>query len=215
MSGRKQRAKRRRGRVRDDIREVTRRLVLEHGHANLTLVMIADELELTKQALYYYFDSKDTLMFEVMFESMEEEVAAIESAVTGAASGAEAVERLIRACAGHYADRLDEFRLVYLAGQVGASLEVRPDLIERIRPLNDRFYARTASLIAADQEAGLANPNLDPRRAAFAAHASVLGVLTMLGLVDAGDDAPLIHSNEDLIDHLVETHTAALRPASA
>lgn len=210
MSVRKKRTRQRRQKVREEILDVTRELVLSGGLAGLTLTAIADELELTKAALYYYFDSKDALLFELVFETMESEVEAVEDAIARATSGAIAVEALIRAVSSHYRDRLDEFRLCYLAGQVGESLQVEPEFVERIRPLNDRLYARATALLRADQEAGFVDAAIDARRTVFLAHCAVLGVLTMEGVVDAADDA-LIHAHSEMIDDLVRTHTATLR----
>jgi len=213
MSTKETRKARRRQNVRDDILEVTRELVLSGGIGNLTLSAIAERLELTKAALYYYFKSKDALLFELVFRTMSAEADAIEAAVANATTGAEAVEKLIRALGAHYASRFDELRLVYHAPQVGAAFQPNPEFLQRLRPYNDRVFGRTAELIAADQAAGKVDETLQPRRTAFVAHAATLGVLTMEALVDVGDDAPLIHAHGDLIDDLVRTHTTPLRRA--
>lgn len=214
MSDKRKRVNRRQQRVREDILDVTRKLVLKQGLTNLTLTAIAHELDLTKAALYYYFDSKDALLFELVFGSLQAEAAAVEAAVATATTGAEAVEQLIRTVAGHYARRLDDFRLTYLAGQVGAGMIIGAELLERIRPLNHRIYGRAEELIRRDQEAGLIAAGIHARRAVFLAHCAVLGVLTLEGVVDVGDESPLIHAHDDLIDDLVNTHTAQLRPTT-
>ncbi len=46
--------------------------------------------------------------------------------------------------------------------------------------------------------------------AAFLAHVSVIGMLTVEGLVEVADTAPLIHSHGAMIDELVRTFTAGL-----
>jgi AcrR family transcriptional regulator len=211
MSVKKKRVNRRRQRVRDDILDVARELVLNQGFANVTLTAIADELELTKAALYYYFKSKDALLYELVYETMAAEVEAVEKAVGWATNGAEAIEAIIRTAAGHYAGNLDPFRMAYLYGQVGVSTKLPAEFVERIRPINKRMYGRAEQLIRADQEAGVADVDIDPRRAAFMAHCATLGMLMMEGMIDASGDAPLIHSHDDMVDHLVLTHTALLR----
>lgn len=211
MSTREKRASRRRQRVREDILNVTRELVLSGGFASLTLTAIARELELTKPALYYYFDSKETLLFALLHESMVAEVEAVEAAVATAANGAEGVEALMRAVANHYEERFDEFRLVYLMGQVGHAMQLDSDKLQHIRPLNDRLYSRAAELVAADREAGLIAADIDARRTVFVAHCAVLGIFTLEGLVESAGDYPLIHSHADMIDDLVRAHTARLR----
>jgi hypothetical protein len=51
---------------------------------------------------------------------------------------------------------------------------------------------------------------VDGRRFAFLAHMAVLGMLTIEGVVEATDPAPLIHSRQSLVDELVATFTARL-----
>lgn len=212
MTGKKSRVDRRRQRVRDDILGVTRRLVLEHGLGAVTLAAIADELELTKPALYYYFKSKDDLLFEVMHGLMVAEMEAIGSGLEASRTGAQALEAIIRGCAGHYENNLDVFRLAYLASQVGKTEKLKPEHLARIRPLNDLVYGRAERLLKADQVAGIVRADIDARRTAFVAHSATIGLLTHESMVDAGDDSPLIHSHADLVDTLVEIHVSALSP---
>ncbi len=204
------RVSRRRERVKEDILDATRVLLFKVGVGSLTLAAIAEELELTKPALYHYFPSKDALLFELLYTFMSAETEAVEKAVAKAKDGPDAIERIIRTVTTHFETRLDELRLIYMASQVGASARLEPVFLERIRPLNDRYYGRAEELIRADQAAGIVSPDVHPRRAAFLAHCAALGVMLHIGMVDAGDEAPLIHQHKDLVDDLVRTHRAGL-----
>jgi AcrR family transcriptional regulator len=212
MDRRAQRKARRRSQVRQEILDAVKKVLLDRGIAGLTLSAVARELELTKAALYYYFPSKDALVFELIYRDLAGHAEAVGEAVAGAASGAEALEALIRTSADHYGNRMDELRLAYLVPQVGAAGAERLDAetLEKIRPFNDRMYGAVANKIGLDQQAGRVSQDIDGRRLAFLAHTSVLGMLTVEGVVAAADRAPLIHSREALVDELVLSFTARL-----
>ena len=206
------RKERRQGQVREEILDAARRVLLSRGLPGLTLAAVARELQLTKAALYYYYASKEALVFELIYLGLASHAEAVGNAVAIAASGADAVEALIRASSDHYGNRMDELRLAYLVPQVGTASAARfdSDMLAKIRPFNDRMYGVVADKIRQDQQAGRIAQGIDGRRLAFLAHTSVLGMLTVEGLVEVADDAPLIHSREAMVDELVRTFTARL-----
>jgi AcrR family transcriptional regulator len=212
MAEPKVRKERRQAQVREEILDAARRVLLSRGLPGLTLAAVARELGLTKAALYYYFPSKESLVFELIYLDLASHAEAVGNAVVAAESGADAIEALIRASSEHYGNRMDELRLAYLVPQVGTSPTARfdSDMLARIRPFNDRMYGVVADKIRQDQQAGRIAGGIDGRRLAFLAHTSVLGMLTVEGLVDVADEAPLIHSREAMVDELVRTFTARL-----
>lgn len=212
MDKRALRKERRQEQVREEILDTTRKLLLTRGLASLTLTAVARELQLTKAALYYYFPSKDALVFELIYLGLEGHAEVVGEAVASTSSGAEAIAALIRASADHYGSRMDELRLAYLVPQVGTGGTARFDAeaLAKIRPFNDRMYGAVADKIRRDQQAGRVPPHIDGRRLAFLAHTSVLGMLTVEGLVEVADEAPLIHSREAMVDELVHSFTARL-----
>ena len=203
---------RRQEQVREEILDAARRVLLSQGLGGLTLTAVARELELTKAALYHYFASKEALVSELIYLSLETHAEAVGDAVASTASGAAALEALIRTAAQHYGTRRDELRLAYLIPQVGTAAATRfgPDMLARIRPFNDRMYGAVAAKIGQDQQAGRVAQALDGRRLAFLAHTSVLGMLTVEGLVETADEVPLIHAHDAMVDELVRTFTARL-----
>lgn len=203
---------RRQEQVRDEILDAARKVLLSRGLSGLTMAAVARELQLTKAALYYYFSSKDALVFEIIYLDLAGHAEVVGNAVANAGSGADAIEALIRASSEHYGNRLDELRLAYLVPQVGSASATRfdPETLAKIRPLNDRMYGVVAKKIQQDQQAGLIAQSINGQRLAFLAHTSVLGMLTVEGLVEVADDAPLIHSRESMVDELVDTFTARL-----
>src|SRR5271166_3101450 len=78
------RRERRRDRSREEILEATRRVLLRNGIAATTLDAVAREVGLTKTALYYYYPSKDALLFEIVFGAIHAQAQAVHDAVENA-----------------------------------------------------------------------------------------------------------------------------------
>jgi AcrR family transcriptional regulator len=202
---REARNERRRDQTRAEILDTARDAVLRTGLAGFTLAAVADELALTKPALYYYFDSKEVLLFELLLREWLEMATEVQAAVAETESGADAVEQLMRTVFDRYRDRLELFMLFYKMGP-GGDFEgiVGPKELERIRPVNGMLYGGAEALLRADQLTGGFPENRDPRRFAFTAHMAVIGLLNMKAIVASAND-PLIHSDNDLIDDLCTT----------
>jgi TetR/AcrR family transcriptional regulator, cholesterol catabolism regulator len=67
----------------------------EKGFSSATVRDIADEAEILSGSLYYYFDSKEAMVEEVLVSYLDEMVRSYDAAVAEASSPAEALERLI------------------------------------------------------------------------------------------------------------------------
>jgi len=212
MDRQKLRKERRQEQVREEILEAASKVLLSKGLPGLTLAAVARELQLTKAALYYYFSSKEALVFELVYKVLAGHAEAVGTAVTNTASGTAAIETLIRTSCNYYGNRMDELRLAYLVPQIGSASATRfdADTLAKIRPFNDQMYGVVADKIRQDQQAGRIAQSIDGRRLAFLAHTSVLGMLTVEGLVEVADTSPLIHSREAMVDELVRTFTARL-----
>ncbi len=204
-SKREARNERRREQTRAEILETACDVVLRNGLAGFTLADLAEELGLTKPALYYYFESKEALLFELLLREWVAAATEVQAAVERTDNGADAVEQLMRTVFDRYRDRLELFVLHYKMGPGGEFVGVvGPEELERLRPINDMLYGGAAARLRADQRSGGFPKQRDPRRFAFTAHTAVIGLLNMKAIVAAAND-PLIHSDEDLIDDLCTT----------
>jgi AcrR family transcriptional regulator len=202
---REARNRRRRDQTRAEILDTAREAILRSGLAGFTLAAVADELALTKPALYYYFDSKEALLFELLLREWVEAATEVQAAVEETESGADAVEKLMRTVFNRYRDRLELFMLYYKMGPGGEFEGIMgPEELERIRPVNDMLYGGAEARLRADQRTGGFPKKRDPRRFAFTAHMAVIGLLNMKAIAASAKD-PLIHSDEDLIDDLCTT----------
>jgi AcrR family transcriptional regulator len=192
------RQERRRARSKEEILEAARKVLLRSGVAAMTLEAVASEAGISKTGLYYYFSSKDVLVFELVFSTLEGHAQAVQAAVCNAESGGEALGAIVRETVQAYAAQMDDFRLAFMFGQVAGTAGVQwsQEQFARIRPLNAMIFSRAADLIEKGQTGG---GKIEPRLLGFLAYLSALGLLTMKGMVEAQGD-PLIYSDEKLID---------------
>ena len=200
------RQQRRRDRSREEILDAARKVLLRSGVAAMTLEAVASEAGISKTGLYYYFSSKDVLVFELVFSTLEGHAQAVQAGVAEAKSGGEALGAIVRETVQAYAMRMDDFRLAFMFGQVAGSAGIRwsAEQFARIRPLNAMIFSGAATLVEKEHAIG---GKIEPRLLAFLAYLSALGLLTMKGMVEAQGD-PLIYSDERLIDGFTQLFAA-------
>jgi AcrR family transcriptional regulator len=206
------RRERRRERSREEIVDAARRVLLRVGLAAITLDAVAREVGLTKAALYYYFPSKDDLLFEIIYGAVEAQSRAVHDAVAQAKDGGEALRAIIRATVDTFGPRLDDFRLAFLHVQVAGpgTVEVAAQYLARFRPLNELAYAGAAKLLAEDAKRGRMRVRINPRLMAFLAGIAAIGMLTLKGMVESVRD-PLLYSDDELVEGLAQIFEAAAR----
>src|SRR5690349_2409157 len=91
---RQARRERRRDRSRSEILDAARKVLLRSGVAAMTLEAVATEAGMSKTGLYYYFPSKDALIFELVFSVIEAQARAMHDAVEKAEDGAQALRAI-------------------------------------------------------------------------------------------------------------------------
>lgn len=201
--GRKSRRDRRRAQSREELLDAAETVLHRDGVANVTVDAVAQEVDLSKTALYHYFDSKDALLFELIFRHLGAEAQAVHDAVAECEDGASALAAMIRAMVAYHAPHIGTFQLCYLQGQVvgPAFMSMSGEMLERLRPFNDLLYAGTAARLSEAKERGQLRAGVSPRRLAFLAHMAAIGLLTMKGMVEGADD-PLVHKDDELVEEL-------------
>lgn len=184
--------------------------MLRQGIAGMTLDAVAREVGVSKTALYYYFASKDALIFELVFDNLRGQAQAVHDAVETTTTGADALEAMLRTSVQVFASRLDDFRLAFLHGQVAGQGAVHFDTEQfaRIRPLNELWLAGAAKRLAGDRKKRPRAASIEPRLLAFLAWVASIGLLTMKGMVESHDD-PLIYTDEQLVDAFARVFAAA------
>lgn len=190
------------GDTRRRIIEIAAELAREGGAAHLTFDAVAARLGTSKQAVIYWFPTKEDLIAGVALPALKAEAACAIAALGEAKVPADAIERFARAVVEFHLADLDRFRLVYLSPQMGSrTTRPRPGdrLGQAIHPVTSAMYGALEAKLADDPSFTARN---DPRRAAVAVHMAALGHVLLVAMADAIDD-PLAHDPADLLDSLV------------
>lgn len=208
---RQARRERRRNRTREEILEAARSVLLRSGVAAMTLEAVATEAGMSKTGLYYYFPSKDALVFELVHAAVERHAHAIDDAAGKAEDGAGAVRAVIGETVRSFAAQIDDFRLIFLLGQVtgDGTLRWTEEQFARLRPLNDLVLARTSAILREERRKRAGRADIEPRLLTFLAYLAALGVLTMKGMVEQVND-PLVFSDQQLVEGLSRVFEAAV-----
>ena len=208
---RQARRERRRSRTREEILDAARSVLLHSGVAAMTLEAVATEAGMSKTGLYYYFPSKDALVFELVHAAVDRHARAIDEAAGEAADGAEAVRAVIGETVRTFAASIDDFRLVFLLSQVtgDGTLRWTEEQFARLRPLNDLILERASAILREERRHRPGRADVEPRLLTFLAFLAALGVLTMKGMVEQVND-PLVFSDDQLIEGLSRVFEAAV-----
>jgi AcrR family transcriptional regulator len=214
-AARRERRERKRDKSREEIVEAARRVILRRGIAATTLDAVAEEVGLTKAALYYYYPSKDALLFDLVFDVFYRHAHEVDAGVAAAHDGASAIRAVIQETVRGFAGHLDDFRLVFMHNQVAGAgpgaVKMVAEQFARIRPLNELTYAGAARKLGDDWKRERGRAGVEPRMLTFLAHLAAIGVLTVKGMVEHLGD-PLRYSDDELVDSLARIFEAAARP---
>ena len=121
-----------------------------------TMEEIAEEAELGKATLYYYFPSKETLLSALVEKTIEHHFDGIRERARHATDPLEAASEIIRGFAANYARTPDLFRLFYMA--LLAPLE---DVAPAVRAFA-KYHARWRASLQQDIRPPLEGTGISP-----------------------------------------------------
>ena len=204
------RVEQKRERTRQEILSTAQEVLIEQGVEGVTLASVAGKLNLTKQALYHYFPSKDVLLKSLVTSLLNNEVDTLVTAVTSQDTKVGVLGTMIRTFYGHYIDHLEVFRFIYCQSQLNSDSTIKFDssmLRDEVNPATRRLFDVLEERLCTE----LTSPEqrVQIRRLAFSAWLSALGLLNMLSVANANRD-PLIHSDKDLLDTLTKVFDDAV-----
>lgn len=169
------------------ILDVARNQVMSRGMARFTLQGVADELDVTKQAVLYWFPKKTLLLQELFFEALETEAEVLTKAVEDASDAVEAVEFFLKRGLQYHKENVPRFRLSYLVAQVDRSVSGLASSADQTR-----VHQATKCLYDSLEQKFRNHPgfpeHVNPRNFAVSLHMSLLGHVCMYGAMEALDD---------------------------
>ncbi len=181
--------------TREAILRIARDLVRAGGPRALTFEAVARRLGKSKQAVLYWFPTKDRLLTETLLPDLAAEAGAARAALQGR-FGAGAVRAFVEAVAGFHLENLDRFRLVYLAPRSGA-----PTAGSASGRHDGSGMSETTRAVHTDLAACLDGPAARARQEAAAIHAAVLGLILTISQAEGRGEA-LPAEPDDLVDAL-------------
>jgi AcrR family transcriptional regulator len=124
--------------------EIASRLFAIHGYAGTSLRDIAEEANITKAALYYYFPNKEALYEQIVVDSLEALIDRVNDAVERADGPTEQVRAFMLAAADVFAEAPD----AWIAGSNVFWSSMGPQIREAAVGRRDRFEKLLRTCIA-------------------------------------------------------------------
>jgi len=169
------------------ILDAAQRVLVRSGIGDFSIRAVADEADVSKPAVYYYFADRRALVSALACRFHETEVEAMLEVVGSALTGLEALGALVRARTAHYAEELDAFRMLYLWPQVFGM--DRASIDEVILPGANRVNSALEARLLADQQADRIDPGRDPRLLVNVAVTASHGILAVVSGMDMVGDS--------------------------
>ncbi len=168
------------------------RLLAAQGTERFTVSAVAAAAEVSKPAVYYYFDSKEELVAALVADILKAETQALHAATEPASDAVDALVRAVQALLGHYAGDLDRYRIAYLWPQVFGTTEHSRQSSARVE--RDQLRADLARRL---DEASRVDPEATGHRsralvtAAFAVAHGLLAAACAASTTAVSDPVPL------------------------
>jgi len=180
---------------------IAREILVSDGLGAVSFDAIARRLELSKQAVLYWYPSKRDLLAAMFLPWLNAETETAEGAVSKAMNRDQAISSFVQAIAWFHLEDLDRFRMMYLVPQtIGQRTTGRAGMVtgDEVYQATDRLYRALADHLGGETDAA--------RQEAVAIHSAVLGLVLMFALANALQD-PLKHSETNLIEAMIASLT--------
>lgn len=174
------------------------------GYDGTSLDALAGSLGLTKQAILYWFPSKDALLDAVIARSADELSAVLVRALEGAGDGWGKVEAVVRSVFRLAARRPELFGLLREVSRLGPPAATR--MILELQPL----VRRASAFLQAEMEAGHMRRH-DPNLLLLAIYSTVIGMVTEVDVLRALGEEPTARSLVRRRDDVLALLGSALR----
>lgn len=157
------------------ILDAARVILAREGIQNFSVNAVAGAADVSKPAVYYYFDSKEELIFELALDAELEEAEKIQEALEQALGGIASLQALIEAYVACYLGDLDKFRLRYVWPQV---LGINGRLLQAESHRRTREVdALISKRLERDRAQGRLAPDVDAEKATSLARVMAHGIV--------------------------------------
>ncbi len=160
---------------------------------------VAEHAGVSKPAIHYHFNSKETLIRSLAIERSHEEIDAVSAAVEAASPGPEVLVAMVRSYVDVHVRELELFRLQYLWSQVVGIDRALAD--EAVNPKMNALFSLVQARLEEEGTRTRLAEGVAPRRAAVSTWSSALGLVSMLALLDSSG-TEILHAVDDLVESL-------------
>lgn len=190
------------------ILQSARSLLVVQGIENFTIAQVAATASVSKPAVYYYFDSKEDLVYALCREILEAEHVLLERFFIQAATAVDALVAIVRSRIDFYVHGRDSFRILYVWGPMlglQARIEASPEHAALVG-----LVSRVAARLSAEREKARAPSRVEVMKVPELAWAMSQGIIAaiVLGPTRASDVARAGELRDSacrwLLDSLVE-----------
>ncbi|HJR90974.1 MAG TPA: TetR family transcriptional regulator [Acidimicrobiia bacterium] len=133
-------------------------LFAERGYQSTRMVDIAEELGLQKAALYYYFDSKEAVLVELIRSRVGVALGTLNGIAAGRGPVTERIEEAVRAHLRTFHDHPD----IYTVFNSEKLHTISPEAAALVDDLGRRYERLWKAMITEGIESGLLRADLDP-----------------------------------------------------
>jgi TetR/AcrR family transcriptional regulator len=175
------------------ILQSARSLLVLQGMENFTISQVAAVASVSKPAVYYYFDSKEDLVYALCLEVLVAEYEHLERVVNQTASAVDALAALVHTRIDFYLHDRDSFRILHVWGPMlglQARIEASPEQAALLG-----LVTQVAARLAAEREPRRARLRVETLKVPELAWAMSQGIIatTVLGPMRGSD---LARANE-------------------
>jgi TetR/AcrR family transcriptional regulator, cholesterol catabolism regulator len=164
-------ARRRKQERKQEVMDVAARVFHEKGYGSSSIQDIADGVGILKGSLYYYIDSKEDLLYEILRGVHEEALARVEEAVAAQTETLAKIRAFVVALFTFHAENLVRIGVFFSDFR-----SLNPERQEAIIRERDRYDQLLRGLIVEGQSEGVVCPDLDPK-------VTALGILGMVNWI--------------------------------
>ena len=159
-------------RARDrEVIEAAVQIFWEKGYASASVQDVADALGMLKGSLYYYIDSKESLLFKIFQDSHDDLMSLTETAIEGEGPAIDRLARFLHDYAMWTLTHLER------AGLYSREWRYASDVHRSTLAEQQRYYDRSLrKLITAGQDEGALDSSVDPRTASLFIWAAFTGL---------------------------------------